>query len=984
MYHLRHEAPYIVGLALLGVLSGLILGFPGPGLVSRPASASGPGLLSSAPHSHARALRAAAATANPPLWFEDNRGQTDPAVRYLSRGRGYALFLTRDEAVLSLRSAGRSPGARSEALGRHQGEAPDSQARAGVLRMQVAGRTSGAELHGEQPQPGRSHYFLGKDPSRWRSGVPHYSRVRQKGVYPGIDLVYYGARGSLEFDFVVSPGSDPQQIELQFGGQRSVSIDREGGLVLDVAGSPVRYEKPLLYQQYGERRVPVPGRFERRGRDRIGFEVAANYDRSRPLIIDPVLNYSTFLGDTDDDQGVSIAVDAQGNTYITGTTQSSHFPTTDGSAQPRFGGPDDDVFVTKLDPSGATLVFSTFLGSNENDRGRAVAVGSDGSVYVAGETNSTDFPVTPGAWQQEYGRGGRDAFVAKLSPDGSQLVYSTFLGSDDEDWATDIAVDSQGQAHVVGGTKSSKFPTTVLSLQTKFGGGIDAFLVKMRADGSGAVFSTFLGGGSDDEALAVALDPFDTIYATGYTKSDSFPVTAGAFQPERDSDEDAFVVKIFGNGESLAYSSFFGGNGADFGNAIAIDNVGNAYVSGSTRSNDLFRTPPVFQNEYNGGGDAFVIKVVESPRLQVQRMTYVGTSEEDTSNGIVVAGDGSVTIAGHTKSEAFPVTEGAIQSSLGGGDGDAFVATLDPLFRQLVFATYLGGEGRDEARDLAHDTAGNLYVTGITSSRDFPVTPGALQQTKSDGEDAFVVKISDTFSVTSVSAASFAPGVPVAPNSIASAFGHDLAPAVQAASLPLPSELLGVRVNVVDSSGFSRSAALFFVSPLQINFLVPEGTSPGDASVEVRLNGEVVARGTVTVRTVAPALFAINAGGSGVAAGLVTLQRGDGSRSTQTIYNPNQFPPNIEPVPVNIGSANDQAVLVIFGTGIRGAGGAANVTVSIDGIDQQVLFAGDQMEYAGLDQINILLSPELAGRGLLNMNLSAGGLTSNTVTLLVQ
>jgi uncharacterized protein (TIGR03437 family) len=966
MLALRREAPYIAGVTLLGVISGWIVGLPHPTALS-PAEAP----------AHPKPFRAAGMLATLPLWFEENLGQTDAEVRYVSRGRGYALFLTPQETVLSFRNGNNAHDLRAEAAS--SGDNPR------VLRMKLTGRQGQGELRGEQPQAASSHYFRGNDPSRWRPRVPHYSRVRDLAVYAGIDLVYYGAQGSLEFDFVVAPGADPRQIEMEFSGQQSLSIEEGGQLVLELGGKSVRYERPLLYQEQHARQVAVSGRYQRRGPDRVGFELAANYDPWRPLIIDPVLNYSTFLGDTDDEQGVSIAVDSQGNSYITGTTQSSRFPTTAGAVQPRFGGPEDDVFVAKLNPIGDTLVFSTFLGANSNDRGRGIAIGSDGSVYVAGETESVEFPVTEGVWQKVFGRGGRDAFVAKISADGSRLVYSTFIGSNDQDWATDVGVDTLGQAHVTGGTRSSEFPTTPLAPQTLHGDGIDAFLVKMKPDGSGPVFSTFLGGGSDDEGSAIALDPFNTIYVTGYTDSDNFPVTAGAFQPQKDSDEDAFVVKIFDSGAKLAYSSFLGGNGPDFGNAITIDSTGNAYVTGFTRSNDLFRTPPVFQNDYNGSGDAFLVKIVEAPRLQIQRMTYLGTSEEDTSNGVVVWNDGSVTVAGHTKSANFPVSARPIQEAFGGGDGDAFVATVDPLFRQLTFSTFLGGEGRDEVRDLARDDAGSVYVAGVTSSRDFPVTGGALQETKSDGDDVFVLKISETLTVTSVSAASFDPNAPVAANSIASAFGPDLAPdTAQATTRPLPTELLGVRLNVIDSAGVSRGAALFFVSPRQINFLVPEGTVEGAATVEVSRDGEVFARGAVTVRGVAPALFAINAGGQGVAAGQVTLQRADGSRSTQTIYNPNQFPPNIQPIPVDIGSPADQAVLVLFGTGIRATGGAANVTVAIGDIDQQVLYAGDQMQFAGLDQLNVLLSPSLAGRGLLNIRLTAGGRSSNIVTIQVQ
>lgn len=950
---LRRESRYLAASAVLAALAGVILAWP-----SGPASQRA---------GHAKTLQVAGKLASLPLRFEQNQGQTDAEVRFLSRGPGYTLFLTGQEAVLSIREA-RGP-----------------QTSSHVLRMKLAGASSGARIRGDQQQTGNSNYFLGKDPKQWRSGVPHFSRVRHEGVYPGVDLVYYGAQGSLEYDFIVAPGADAQNIELEFSGQDSLSLDENGDLLLDLGPQPLRYEKPLIYQQRGAGRVEIAGRYERRAANRVGFEIAANYDPSRPLIIDPVLNYSTHLGDTGDETGFSVAVDAEGFTYVAGATQSSQFPTTAGSVQAGFGGPEDDVFVVKLNRIGTGLVYSTFLGANNNDRGRGLAVGADGSVYVVGETSSVEFPATAGAWQEEYSRGERDGFIAKISPDGRRLVYATFVGSGDQDWANDVVVDAQGQAYLTGGTRSSQFPTTTLAAQTNFGGGADAFVVKMNASGSGPVFSTFLGGGSDDEGLAITIDSFSTIYVTGWTESNSFPVTANAFQPERDSSPDAFVVKIIGQGTALAYSSFFGGNGADFGNGIAVDALGNAYVAGFTRSNDLFRTPPVFQNEYNGDGDAFVIKIVESPRLQVQRRTYLGTSAEDTANGLVVWEDGSVTLAGHTKSADFPVTAGAVQPEIGGGDGDAFVTTLDPLFRQVTFSTFLGGDGRDEARDIAGDAAGNIYVTGVTRSSNFPVTNGAFQQAKSAGDDAFVLKISETLTVTSVSAASYGAGAPVAPDSIASAFAPELALGTEVATTrPLPSELLGIRVSVIDSGGFARTAALFFVSGQQVNFLVPAGTAPGLATVEVFRDNELIARGTVLVQPVAPSLFSINATGQGVAAGIAVVDRANGSRSTQTIYDPNQFPPNIQPIPVDIGTAADQAVLVLYGTGIRGAGGAANVTVTVDGEQQVVTFAGDQVEFSGLDQINIVLSPNLAGLGAVNIRLMAGGLTSNVVTVQIQ
>src|SRR5438128_1033575 len=400
-----------------------------------------------------------------PLSFEANQGQTDPQVKFLSRGRGYTLFLTPTEAVLTLTKAD------AHAKRRISGEAtlPEPEKRAGtVLRMKLLGANPTPRVTGVEELPGRSNYFVGDDPKKWRANVPTYAKVEYRDVYPGVNLVYYGNQRQLEHDFVVSPGADPKIITLAFEGVDGVAIDGLGDLVLRADGGEVRLRKPFVYQDHDGQRAVIPTRYVLKAERQVAFEVAP-YDATKPLIIDPVLVYSTLLGGSNDDRGFGIAVDAAGNAYVTGGTGSSDFPTTAGAFQTTLGG-GSDAFVTKLDPTGTALVYSTYLGGSSGDFANGIAVDATGSAYVTGTTLSADFPTTPGAAQTTFGGGLVDAFVTKLNPTGSALVYSTYLGGGGSDQGFGIAVDTSGNAYVTGSAVAMNFPTTPGASQTTSGG----------------------------------------------------------------------------------------------------------------------------------------------------------------------------------------------------------------------------------------------------------------------------------------------------------------------------------------------------------------------------------------------------------------------------------------------------------------------------------------------------------------------------------
>jgi hypothetical protein len=606
-----------------------------------------------------------------PLSFEVNRGQTAAEVDFLSQGNGYSLFLTPTETVLSLQKPAPAAG---------DGTAtPD----AAVLRSRFVGANPQPQVVGVDQLASTSNYFTGNDPSQWQTNIANYGRVEYQNLYPGVDLVFYGNQQELEYDYVVAPGANPGVIKLAIDGAESITLDDQGNLVLHTSGGDVVEQAPVVYQESGGVRQPVSGQFVLESGGQVGFALGI-YDHSQPLVIDPVLSYSTYLGGKGEDEGYGIAVDAAGNAYVTGRTGSANFPATASAVQTSLPGI-QNAFVMKLNPTGTALVYSTYLGGSGYDIGTAIAVDAAGNAYVTGTTGSSNFPSTTGALQTTYGSND-DVFVTKLNPTGTALVYSTYLGGTSDDDGEGIAVDAAGNAYVTGYTDSSKFPTTPGAYQTALGGSVDAFVTKLNPTGTALVYSTYLGGTGGDSAFGIAVDNAGDAYVTGKTQnvtgntdSTDFPTTPGAYQTAfrtglSGDDFDAFVTKLNPAGTALVYSTYLGGTSDDTGRGIAVDAAGNAYVTGNTDSTD------------------------------------------------------------------FPTTPGAYQAPVG-GDSHAFVTKLNPAGTALVYSTYLGGTGYGIGTAIAVDAAGDLYVTGWTQSANFPITPGALQTTYGGGNyDAFVTK----------------------------------------------------------------------------------------------------------------------------------------------------------------------------------------------------------------------------------------------------
>jgi hypothetical protein len=672
-----------------------------------------------------------------PLHFEPNRGQAPADARFVAHGDGYRLDLTPSGPVLRTASGDAAT-------------APEAEA----LSVRFAGASPAPEIAGLDPLPGRVNYLRGSDPSDWLVRIPTFASVAYRDLYPGVDLLWYGNAGRVEYDVVVAPGADPRSVRLDVSASRRATIDARGDLLLEGEAGVVTMRKPFVYQERGGARREVASEYVALGGGEIGFRVGT-YDPSLPLVIDPVLAYATYLGGNGFDQAYNVAVDAAGNAYVTGVAYTANFPTTAGAYQRTPTG--TDAFVTKLAPDGRTLVYSTYL-AGANCQG--IAVDASGSAYLTGYA-AINFPTTPGAFETML-RGGFDAFVTKLAPDGSSLVYSTLLGGSFDDFGYDVAVDASGNAYVTGNTAyrapgPGDFPT-VNAVQPAYGGGNeDAFVAKVNATGSALVYSTYLGGGqilnaTDDWGEGIAVDAGGSAYVTGYTYSPDFPTTAGAYDRSR-AGLDAFVVKFSPGGTSLVYSTFLGAAGREQGYDIAVDAGGNAYVAGLTESEDnpftpeydgFPTTPGAFQP--TGSFDAFVTKLDPQGSGLVYSTYLGGAADVDRAWGIAIDSAGNAYVSGDTKSPNFPVVD-AVQPNYGGGLGDAFAAKLNASGSALVYSTFLGGNLADEARAVAVSANGaSAYVVGSTSSFNFPSTPGVVQPFNAGGvehhDDAFVVKLS--------------------------------------------------------------------------------------------------------------------------------------------------------------------------------------------------------------------------------------------------
>ncbi|MFX0092147.1 MAG: SBBP repeat-containing protein [Candidatus Hodarchaeota archaeon] len=575
------------------------------------------------------------------------------------------------------------------------------------------------------------NYFYGKLSF---TNVPTWEELWYYDLYPGIDLRYYMSELGIKYDFVVHPGADPSQIAVQVSESMVLSVEDQSVSIQSSSHPNQIWFQDTMLRVFQTAGLDIPARFIQKSAfpNTYGFQVDS-FDSTQLLIIDPlVLIFSTYLGGSVLDAGEAIVVDTYGNSYIVGTTESSNFPLQN-AYQNTFGGGNQDVFVTKLDSTGSNLVFSTYLGGNAQDTGTDIALDSLGYIYITGETRSSDFP-TNQAYQSTLGSFySSDAFIARLDPTGTNLVFSTYLGGNEDDTAWGIAVDSVGNSYITGTTGSTNFPT-LNAYQSTHGMVEDAFVTKLNSFGNGLIFSTYLGGNWSDYGYGIALDAANNIYVCGETSSTSFP-TFNAYQSVYGGNIDAFVTKLNSSGSGLMFSTYFGGNDTEAANDIVVDNMGNSYVGGYTYSSD-FPIQNAYQNTLRGWSDAFLTKFNTSGTNLIFS-TYIGGSDSDFGCDIVIDAGKDIYMTGSTVSLDFP-TLNAYQTNL--ALWDAFVTKLNATGTSLVFSTYLGGSGEDDARGIAVDSAGDSFITGRTDSTDFPLQ-NAYQNTFGGDYDAFVVKL---------------------------------------------------------------------------------------------------------------------------------------------------------------------------------------------------------------------------------------------------
>ncbi len=680
------------------------------------------GYAAEAPVNRATTLQKAAVMSSYgklPLYFVRNDGQTDKAVKFYERGAGHSTFFTADSIVISL--------LKDKSIS--------------DVKLSFVDANKGIKVKAEGAPEARFNFFTGNESKKWRRDVPSYSSVLYKDVYDNIDIRFYGNNSDIEHDVIVRAGGDPASVKFAYNGVKAIKRTKAGDLEVILADGSLLQQKPYIYQEIDGKRVEIEGSYRiisdgSKGPASYGF-IVSSYDRDKALVIDPVINYSTYLGGRFSDFGRDITLDSTGAAYITGWTLSANFPLRN-AAQGFFAGGivTGDAFVTKINAAGTAIVYSTYIGGTGEEEGISIAVDAAGSAYITGFTESFDFPLHL-PLQGVFGGGTKDGFITKLSAAGNSMVYSSYIGGIGNDKSKGIAVAPNGAAYLTGWTSSANFPV-VNALQPFIGGSKDAFVMKLAPSGQGIIYSTFIGGLGVDSGRDITIDSTGAAYVAGHSWSTNFPLLFPV-QAVLGGGKDVVVFKLNPAGSAFVFSTYLGGSGAEKSKGIALSSNNSIHITGWTDSPNFPLVNPK-QGALQGVQDAFVVKLAP-PGRRIVFSTYLGGSDSDSGRDIAVDNAGNIFVVGHTWSFDFPLFKPLIGSF--SGIRDAFVTKFNSNGSAFVYSTYLGGSGDDSARGIVLDSSGTAYITGATVSIDFPIV-NPIQGTYGGGfDEAFITKIGD-------------------------------------------------------------------------------------------------------------------------------------------------------------------------------------------------------------------------------------------------